>query len=1160
MFVSLLLALTARPASDRRAEVEGLTTEYLQNPSGVDATNPRLSWYVTSGKRGDTQTAYQVLVSSSVAGLKASRGDLWNSGKVRSEDFGTVFNGSRLASGETCFWKVRTWNVDGLPSHWSQPSTWTMGILHRSEWKAKWITSPLLAAPANRPRTPIHCYRSEISHDQNQPKWVSLDLGKTQSFNGIDLHPARPDNLTFDIGTVQFPVQFRLEASNDPTFKNSVVLFNTKGDYPEPRSNDCLFKFQNTIARYVRFYATKLGPWDASDYGIFLSRFEVKDGENVISIGAKPSASDSLESANWSLHYLTEATQKVEFCPFPAAIDPHFVGAFSPSRTAMLRRDFSLDSEVKKATLFSTARGFYEPRLNGHRVGDQLLSPGFTDYTKRISYQTFDVTSMLHKGSNTLGALLGYGWFSGHMNLGGNAYFYGYFPRFLAQLDIELANGKRLIVASDKSWKTSLDGDVSWSDILDGEARDFRSEQRGWDLPTFGDSAWKDAWQEPLGTARLVTQKTPPVRQIQLVKPIGKTEVKPGVWVYDLGQEMTGWVRIQYKGNTGEHLIVRHSEAIKADGELDTASLWGTPQQDDYILDGGGSRTLEPHFTYHGFRYFEISGATRAIADRDIAAMNIHTDNKEVSQFESDNPLYNHLMAASKWTERNLMFDVPAGCAARSERLAWTGDIRPCVQTMMSNFDATAFFEKYADDLRDDQKADGRFTDIAPHAHLSGTNICVGSPGWADAGVSLPWDVYVNTGDKTILKCHYEAQKKWVEFVFKNNPDFLWKNERGMDWGDWLSAGTATPKELGATAFFAHSTDLVARMARVLGKTADASKYASRFARIKAAFVAAYVSPDGTIAMPMTRGIDVKKAVQNYLVRDALQMFVNNKVFGGDPAPGVAKLLTLTYFADSSLRISKFSEDQRVDISGKNLSIVSATYGPDRQVADAQGSYALALQFGLLDEPLKSRAVSRLLQVIHRDGDHPSTGFWSSVEMVDALSDAGQNVFASSLVDLETAPSWGYMVTHGTTFWEAFDADKKTLSLNHWTHSSCGEWLWRNVAGLKPDENHAGYKRFIVHPRPSEQVSSCKSSYSSARGPIIIAWHQRGKTFTLDLTVPVGSVAKIHFPSRTGQVFEGLRAVVADPNVRFLHRFSDDSTYEVKSGKYRFRCLTSNQS
>jgi alpha-L-rhamnosidase len=372
--------------------------------------------------------------------------------------------------------------------------------------------------------------------------------------------------------------------------------------------------------------------------------------------------------------------------------------------------------------------------------------------------------------------------------------------------------------------------------------------------------------------------------------------------------------------------------------------------------------------------------------------------------------------------------------------------------------------------------ADGRFTDICPHAHLRGTTICVGSPGWADAGVSLPWETYVNTGNRRLLADHFDAAKRWVDTIHASNPDLRWRNNRGMDWGDWMSAGAATPKEIGATAFFAHSADLLSRMAQVLGRNADAERYRTLFQGIRRAFVETYVATNGII--------------------------------GGD--------------------------------SG-----------------NAQGSYALALQFHLLDEPLRSRAAQRLDALVIQNGHHPTTGFWSSRELLLALSDSGYHGEAACMMDQHTLPSWGYMADHGTTLWEAFNANTQNLSLNHWTHSGVSEWLWRNVAGLNPDEQGPGYRSFTLRPRPTREVSWCRADYDSSRGRISIHWQTKDDHFEMATTIPANTTATVVIPATDpGSVTESGHPAAQAEGVTLLRTEPGAVLFNVGSGTYKFRSQT----
>ena len=1076
--LSFLVSMTpvrSDVASHEELRIDQLRCEYLQDPEGIDVRTPRLRWRLSSDRRGERQTAYRILVASSTEILSQNRGDLWDSGKVPSAETAQIeYGGLTLTSRQPCVWKVMTWDKAGHGSAWSEAARWSMGLLEREDWQAQWITDAILADPANRPLTPIHCYRSELASSPNVRKWIALDLGTSQAIDSIDLIPARPPALNPDFRTVMFPVHFQIEVADDAAFSNPrLVVDQTKDDFAPPRTTDCLFKFPVVTARFVRLIVTKLACWDAGDYGLALGGLTVNAGDKLVSGGAQVSCSDSLETSLYSRSYLGQNKRAVALAPDSKAVIVDFPGVplkRTVSRVPMLRRDFTLDGTVKRATLYVTARGFYECHLNGQRVGDHLLDPGYTDCAKRIQYQTFDVTGQVHPGQNAIGVLLGYGWYAGHMNLFENRCINGFFPLLLAQLEVEMADGRQVTLGTDGQWRTTLSGAIRWSDLLDGEGYDCRLETMGWDQAGFDDHDWRPAYSQQRDQVALVAPLAQPVRVIQTMRPVSMKEVKAGVYVYDLGQEITGYCRLKADGVAGQKITLRHGESVAPDGGLSTSNLWGVAAEEDYILDGKGTHVLEPHFTYHGFRYVEVTGLPQPPAFDALVAINIHTDAATIGEFTCSNDLYNRMMSAVRWTQWNMLFDVPAGCAGRSERLAWLGDIRPCVQTAMCNMDTGAFFHKYSIDIRDEQTADGRYCDITPHAHLQGTSICVGSPGWADAGVSLPWQEYVNLGDLRLLQEHYDSAKRWVDFVHGKNPNLLWEQARGSDWGDWLSGGVpSTPKDLGATAFFAHSTDLVSRMAQALGRQEDAARYHELFDQIRLAFAKAYIRADGTIGN------------------------------------------------------------------------------------DAEGNYALALQFELLDESLRPRMLQHLLDAIHRANGHPTTGFWSSVEMLLALSDNGANDEAARMINLRTEPSWGYMLDHSTTYWESFDANTKNRSLNHWTHSAIGEWLWKNVAGINPDPDKPGYQSIIIRPRPSKEVTSCRASYDSIRGTTKVQWLQESEKFTLDVTIPAGATAEVYLPTRDrSRIEESGARVDESENVQFLRSDKDTSVFKVDSGSYSF--------
>jgi alpha-L-rhamnosidase len=1142
-----------------------LRCEYRVNPLGIDVTGPRLSWTLSGSKRGERQSAYQVIVSSSERALNSGHGDLWDSGRVASSKTNQVtYSGRPITSRAQCFWKVKVWDRDGNSSGWSKAALWTAGLLSPTDWSAKWITDPVLADPANRPRTPINCYRSEIVHSPDSEKWIIVDLGAAEQIDGVRLCPARPENTNADIRTTMYPVRFKVETSLSPDFTGAnVVVDKTSKDVNFPRNNAGdteVYRFPVETARYLRLVVTRLPLWDGDDYAIALGRLQIFNNDQDIAVGKSVSCSDSIENDEWSKRYLTDPSASIKYCAVPEVLDPKLGGVDSVSRVPMLRRDFESHGQIERATFYCVGRGFYEVSLNGKRVTSDVLCGGYTEYNKRVQCQTYDVTALIEGGANTIGLLLGYGWYAGHMNLGGNEYFHGFFPQFLGQLEIDHADGTRTVIESDSLWTSTLDSPYRWSDILDGEGYDCRKEMPGWNKSGFDAAGWKKAAVFPRDETSIVWQRAQPAATILNITPVAVKETAPDVYVFDMGQEISGWCRVKVDGAAGAMIKVRHSEQRNADGSLNTTNLWATAAEEDYVLDGKGQRVFEPHFTWHGFRFVEVSGLGKAPSSDTLVGVHVRTGAARIGEFESSNLLYNKLMSASRWTQQNMMFDVPAGCAGRSERLAWTGDIRPCVQTALLNFDTTAFFEKYSADLRVDQTDEGRFTDICPHAHLEGSNICVGSPGWADAGVSLPWQVYLNTGDTKVLSESYPAACRWVEFIHANNPDLIWSQNLGQAWGDWLSAGAATPMQIGSTAFFAQDALILSKMADALGNRADAAKYRELFKNICSVFVEHFVSSSGVIQVNQTAALDVTARLDGMISGQTLSFTVNNKAMGRDPALNVLKVLRLTYKIGDTVHDQTFAEDENVQLNGdgKSLTVVKAIYGPqnagsdDRQ--DTEGSYALALHFGLLNEPLRGLAAQRLAEVIERNGGRTTTGFWSSIELLMALSDNGQHETAAKMMNLTSVPSWGHMVQgDGTTLWESFDADTKNLSLNHWTHSAIGEWLWCNIAGIYPDAKSPGFQNVLIRPRPTAEATWCKSSYMSTRGPISVTWKNDDDKFTMDLVVPTNMTATVYIPAEQGRtVTESGIVATRSPGIHVIGQEVGTEIYHVESGVYHF--------
>lgn len=513
-----------------------------------------------------------------------------------------------------------------------------------------------------------------------------------------------------------------------------------------------------------------------------------------------------------------------------------------------LRKEFRLEKPVRRARLYATARGLYEPYLNGERVGEDVLAPGWTDYRERIQYQTYDVTGLLAEGRNALGIVLGDGWYAGFIGFDPKhrGAHYGSRAHLLAQLEVEYEDGTAWRVASDGSWKCST-GPILYSDFLVGEFYDAREEMPGWNEPGFDDSDWYPVAVDDGERPVLVAQPDEGARVTEDVAAKAVTEPKPGVYVFDMGQNIVGWVRLKVEGEAGTEVTLRHAEALNPDGTIYTTNLRFARATDHYVLSGGGEELYEPRFTFHGFRYVEVTGYPGEPPLEAITGRVIHSATPPVGSFECSSAMVNQLQNNIVWGQRDNFLSIPTDCPQRDERLGWMGDAQIFARTATFNMDVAAFFEKWMVDVEDAQSTDGAFPDVAPlFGERSEAFLSRGAPAWGDAGVIVPWTIYKVYEDARIVKRHYDAMTGWMEYLRESNPDLLRRNRLGNNYGDWLSPkGDHTPKDLLATAYWAYDARLMAEMAHAIGRHEDARGYGELFEGIRGAFNEAYVAHDG---------------------------------------------------------------------------------------------------------------------------------------------------------------------------------------------------------------------------------------------------------------------------------------------------------------------------
>jgi len=520
----------------------------------------------------------------------------------------------------------------------------------------------------------------------------------------------------------------------------------------------------------------------------------------------------------------------------------------------LLRRAFTLRGAVRQARLYVTSHGLYEAYVNGRRVGDQVFTPGWTSYNHHLQYQTYDVTPLLQAGANAIGAVLGNGWYRGALAWEGHRNIYGDRLALLLQLRVTFADGREEIVGSDAQWKAAS-GPIRMSEIYDGETYDARLESPGWSAPGFDDRTWTPVAIATHPTDRLVAPAGPPVRRIQEIKPVKVSKTPAGDTVVDMGQNMVGWVRLQAQGPAGTTITLRHAEMLDKTGNIYTANLRGAKATARYVLKGGGRETLEPHFSFFGFRYVAVDGYPGDLAPDAVTGIVIHSDMPVTGAFETSDPMINQLQRNITWGQKGNFLDVPTDCPQRDERLGWTGDAQVFARTAAFNMDVAGFFTKWLADVAADQYDDGRVPHVIPNVLSDNpTSRPGGSAAWGDAAVIIPWTMYLTYGDTRLLERQYTSMAKWVEFErTRAGTDLIWDGD--PHFGDWLAyastdssyPGATTGKDLIATAFFAHSADVMARTARVLGRSDDAMKYTALFDRVAAAFVQEFVTPSGRV-------------------------------------------------------------------------------------------------------------------------------------------------------------------------------------------------------------------------------------------------------------------------------------------------------------------------
>ncbi len=837
-----------------------LRVEYLDRPLGLDIDRPRLSWVVVDSRRGGRQTAYQVRVASSLSALKSAKPDVWDSGTIASDQsVHVVYGGPFLQSRTRYFWNVRVWDKDGKTGPYSEPSYWETGLFSPRDWKAKWIGTTVDQSAAEPIADVKWVWYPETAAGADPPNATryfrtTFDIPAGKQIKSAFLYGAVDNDMTAYVNGKRCGTQEGWQAFAAMPIKEMLVAG------------------PNAVAIAARNVGGPAGLAAIIRINFADGTFRRITGESSWRVAER-------SASGWNT---LAGTTAVEW-KLPAVIHamgekPWDMPAISPqtdTTAAMLRKDFKVEKQIRSARVYVTALGSYRIHINGKRVGEDILTPDWTDYRKRITYQTYDVTTLVKSGENAIGAILGDGWYATGLGWPLRRFNFGPAPtRLLAQLEVQLADGSNQTVATDDSWKVAP-APILRSEIYAGETYDARKEQAGWDRAGFSDAGWKSAAVYPIPAIRMHAQRSETIQVETELKPKAVTNPGPDTYVYDMGQNMVGWVRLKVRGPAGTAVKMRFAEILKPDGNIYRDNLRAAEATDTYTLKGGGEETFEPHFTYHGFRYVEVTGFPGKPGPSALLGRVFYSKMPWSGSLMTSNPLVNQLQQNIRWGQRGNHHSIPTDCPQRDERLGWMGDAEIFARTGCFNMDMAAFYSKWMRDVVDAQSSEGGFSDVSPRI----VDNSDGAPAWGDAGVIVPYEVYRQYGDTRIIEENWPAMERWIEYIHSVNPNLLWLKRRNNDFGDWVPANSETPKDVIATAYWAYDANLMAEMAAATNRPAAAIKYQSLHEGIKAAFIKAFVKDDGTVgngsqtcqALAIHMDLlpaNLKKAAADVLVRD----------------------------------------------------------------------------------------------------------------------------------------------------------------------------------------------------------------------------------------------------------------------------------------------------
>lgn len=802
------------------------------------------------------------------------------------------------------------------------------------------------------------------------------------------------------------------------------------------------------------------------------------------------SASDMSGPARFETGLLAQEDWKAQWITSPTPLPEREEDFYKDRPMPLFRKEFTVKHKPVRARLYVSGLGYYEARLNTRRVGDRLLDPAWTDYSKRILYSVYDVTNMIREGRNAVGIMLGSGWYDplplplfGRWNLRKELPVGK--PRAILRLDLEFADGSRQAVTTDTSWKVA-DGPVLRNSVYLGETYDARREQRGWDGPGFGDAAWAPAIGATEKVGPLHAQMIPPIRKTREVRPIKLTEPKPGAYVFDLGQNFAGWVSFTTRGPAGTTVKIRLGELLHPDGMVNVFTSCmtqikkgairvghGAPetaeQSETYILRGEGEEQYAPHFTFHGFRYVEVTGLAEKPTLDTIVGHRLNSDVASTGSFQCSDDLFNRIQEAVRWTMLSNMFSVESDCPHR-EKLGYGGDIVAASEMAMLNFDMSRFYAKAVQDFADAVRPNGGLTETAPFVGIADEGLGDGSGpiGWGTAYPLLAWQLRQYYGDSRTMAEQYEGVKRYVKLLQSTAIDGILDN--GISDHESL---VPKPRALTGTAFYYLNVELAAKMAHALGRTDEAKQFETLAASIKEAFI---------------------------------RRFFNYKTGQFDSGTQACQSFALHFGLVPD------------DFRQKTL---------DALLQDITGTHKGHVSTGIFGTKYMLEALTDL--------DRADVAYTMS----------SQKTFPGWGYMLENG---------ATTLWETWKREEFIYSHNHPMFGSISEWFFKALGGIQPAPDAVGFDKIIIRPNPVGDLQWVKCRYDSVRGPIVCDWQVEGDHLSMNVRIPANTEALVYVPtSLASSVTEGDKPAAKVSGVSFLRQDGGRAVFRVGGGEYRFR-------